>query len=82
MGDLPAKHYLGIYRQRLGMVEKGITHPPVETVNFVKELIAGLSVLQPETKIRLESQGRHCCFTVADNGALLAEITFPDAEGH
>ncbi len=82
MGDLPAEHYLGIYRGRLAMAEKGITHPPPETVNFARELVAGLSVLQPETRIRLESRGRYCRFTIADSGALLAEITFPDAENH
>jgi len=82
MGDLPARQYLGIYRGRLAMAEKGITHPPSETVNFVRELVAGLSVLQPEMKIRLENQGGHCRFTIADSGALLAEITFPDSEYH
>jgi len=80
MADLPAKHYLGIYRCRLALAEKGITHPPSETVNFVKELVAGLSVLQPEMKIRLESQGRYRRFIIADSGALLAEITLPDSQ--
>ncbi len=80
MRDLPASHYLNIYRQRLGMAEKGITHPPPETVKFVRELVGGLSVLPPDTKIRLYSEGRYCRFTISDSGTLLAEITFPDTK--
>jgi hypothetical protein len=60
------------------MAEGGVTHPPDATVKFVRKLVAGLALVPSETKIRLETQGAYCRFSIADSGVLLAEITFPD----
>ncbi len=73
MSDLTAQHYLGIYRGRLNMAEKGITHPSDEALKFARELVSGLSELPSETKVRIEVEGDWSRFKIADTGALIAQ---------
>ena len=78
MSDLSAQHYLDIYRTRLGMAEKGTTHPKPEVVAVMRQLVAGLSALPFDAKIRLEIQGGKTRFRTASTGDLLVEFDFHD----
>ena len=77
MSDLPAKHYLDIYRRRVRCAEEGITHPAPQVVAGARRLVSGLSVLPPETPVRLELHSDHSRFLVAATGEVIAEIDFP-----
>ena len=74
MSDLPAKHYLDIYRFRVRCAEEGITHPDPQIVAGAKRLVSGLSVLPPDTEVRLELQSERSRFLVAATGELIAEF--------
>jgi hypothetical protein len=75
MSDLPASHYLRIYRLKLGSAEGGTTHPKAEWVNFVRRLVAALESLDPDAKVRLEANSpAQVCFRDASTGAILAQF--------
>ena len=76
MSDLSAQHYLGIYQTRLSMAERGVTSPRAEIVTGMRRLVAGLSALDADAKVRLEIHGSHTRFISAATGELLGEFTF------
>jgi hypothetical protein len=76
MSALPAKHFLDIYETRLGMIEKGTTHPLPKVATGVRVLVAALRELSPEEKIKCDATEERAVFTVASSGALLARIDF------
>jgi len=76
MSDLSVQHYLGIYETRLGMIEKGITHPTPQVVAGVRRLVAALRELNPEEKIHLDSTDERAIFTKVSTGDLVAQIDF------
>jgi hypothetical protein len=72
--DLPAQHYLQIYRTRLRMAEEGVTHPSPKVVAAIKRLIVGLETATPETAIRLEILSDKALFTTAVTGDFVGEM--------
>ena len=54
MSALSAKHYLDIYRFRVRCAEEGVTHADPQIIAGAKRLVSGLSVLPPDTEVRLE----------------------------
>jgi hypothetical protein len=77
---LPAHHYLGIYRLRLGMAKKGTTHPNAKGMEFMQELVASLETQDPNTPVQLEIVCGVARFINANTGSLLGELRItPDA---
>lgn len=58
------------------MAEKGTIRPKTEVVVGMRQLVAGLSSLEPETKISLEIQPGWTVFKVAATDELVAKIEF------
>jgi hypothetical protein len=75
-----ARHFLDIYRTRLRMAEKGTIRPKTEVVAGMRQLVAGLSSLEPDTKITLGIQPSWTLFKVAATGELVAKIKFNDKD--
>lgn len=73
---LPANHYLQLYRARLGMAERGTTHPTQQWVEFMRNLVVNLATLDPDTPVGLEIVCGLARFTDATTGALLGEFFF------
>ena len=73
-----ARHFLDIYRTRLDMAERGTIHPKTEVVAGMRRLVAGLSTLEPETRISLEIKPGWTLFKVAATGELVAKLEFND----
>lgn len=76
--DHPASHYLRIYRIRLGMVDDGTARPSARGVEFMKQLVAALSTLDPSDAVRLQTTEQVARFTNATTGEFLAEVTLVD----
>ena len=58
------------------MVEKGTIRPKPEVVAGMRQLVAGLSPLEPDARITLEIQPGWTLFKVAATGELVARIEF------
>lgn len=78
MSESTAGHLLGIYRTRLHMVEKGTIRPKKEVVAGMRELVSGLTKLEPNAKISLEIQPGLTLFKVAAGGDLVGKIQFDE----
>lgn len=82
MNDLPAQHFLKIYRGRLSMAKRGVTSPPAEFVAQVRRLVAGLSAVAPSIAVRLDiegtvrlgMEGKRVKFIAAETGELIGEL--------
>ena len=74
MFDLPAKDYLETYRIRLKCMEDGITSPKKEIVAAVRQMVAALETMHPQTKIKLEISTGKAVFTNATTGEMIAEF--------
>lgn len=74
MADLPAHHYLRIYRVKLAMASDGTTRPTPSAVEFMKRLITKLEGIDPGAPIRLEITAGVARFTDVKSGAVLAEL--------
>jgi hypothetical protein len=74
MSDLPVQHFLSIYETRLGMIEKGTTHPKPAVIDGVRRLVAGLRKLDPKEGIRVDANKERYIFTRASTGELVAQI--------
>lgn len=74
--NVPAQHYLKIYRFRLSMAERGVIRPHAEVVDFMRRLVAGLEMMDPQANVKLETGGGWTRFSVAATDALIAEIDF------
>ena len=55
MNNLNVKHYLGIYKLRMKMQDKGITNPSIEIKLLTKTIVEKLSQLPLTEKIKLEN---------------------------
>lgn len=73
MSELPAQHYLDIYRFRLSMVERGLTSPKPEVVTFSRQLVSALSQMEPSSKVRLEIHEGRTRFIAVSTGEVIAE---------
>jgi len=73
-----AGHLLGIYQTRLKMARKGTTHPKPEVVAGMRRLVAGLSAMPSDAKVRLEIRDGKTRFRKASTGDLLVEFDFKD----
>jgi len=51
---LDVKHYLGIYKLRKEMMEKGITNPLPEAKKVVNEIVSKLSKMSLDEKLDLQ----------------------------
>ena len=58
------------------MAERGTTHPTQQWVEFMRNLVANLATLDPDTPVRLEIVCGLARFTDATTGALLGEFFF------
>jgi hypothetical protein len=74
MSNLPAKHYLGIYRTRQKAIRKGVTHPAEKVIQFVDQLVSELEVLDPDEKIEITANETDSVFRVEKTGKILAEM--------
>ena len=74
MSDLPAKHYLDIYRRRVSMAEKGISHPSPNILVAAKQLIIKLEAMDQEDRIKLDIVGNKAQFWNSATGELLVEM--------
>ena len=60
------------------MAEKGTTHPKPEVIAGMKQLVASLSAMPPDAKVRLEIQDGKTRFRRASTSDLLVEFDFKD----
>ena len=74
MSNLPAKHYLGIYRTRQSMIRDGKTHPEEKVIQFVDQLVSELELLDPNEKIKLIATEADTVFRVKKTGRIIAEM--------
>lgn len=74
MPDLPAQHYLRIYKVKLAMAMDGTTRPAQVAVEFMERLVRNLSEMDRTSPIRLEITGTTARFTDAKSGRLLADL--------
>ncbi|GEP40963.1 hypothetical protein BGE01nite_02540 [Brevifollis gellanilyticus] len=74
--DLPAHHYLKVYRGRVSLAERGISKPHPEVVDYMRRLVAAFQAMDPQAKVKLETRGSWVRFSVAATDALIAEIDF------
>ena len=74
MSNLPAKHYLGIYRTRQSMIRDGKTNPDEKVIQFVDQLVSELELLDPDEKIKLIATEADTVFSVKKTGRILAEM--------
>ena len=78
MSEVTAQHLLGIYRARLSMAERGVTHPEPEVVAGVRKLVAGLAAMPPDARVTLDAQPGKYIFKSTLTGDLIAEIDFDE----
>jgi hypothetical protein len=78
MADQPVRHYLWLYRLRLGMAEDATTRPSPMGLEAMKQLVAALSVMDADAPVRLESSGSSARFIDPQTGRLLAEFQLAD----
>jgi len=71
MSDLPASHYLEIYRHRVSMAMRDITKPSPEVLDASRHLVAQLEQLDPSERIYLEEVDRRLNFHVRRTGKML-----------
>ena len=71
--DLPAQHYLKIYRQKQAMA---LASP--KGMRFINQLVNALTPLEPDTPIRLDTSAEKAQFRNGLTGALLAELHLGD----
>jgi hypothetical protein len=71
--DLPAEHYLRVYRLKLRMARAS-----PEGMEFFRRLVDALSALKPDTPIHLETSQRKAVFKNALTGTTLAELRLGD----
>lgn len=74
MDDLPAQRLLKIWQLRLSMAERGVTNPPPDLIPHMRQLVAGLSALDPEAPVRLERHGERMNFIAAETGMVIDSI--------
>jgi hypothetical protein len=72
--DLPASHYLRVYRLKLGLAEGGTTTPAPEFVAFMRQLIENLADVDPSTPVELNTSGNEALFRNALTGSLLGRL--------
>jgi hypothetical protein len=76
--DLPANHYLRIYKIKLGMALDGTTQAQPQAVQFFRHLVANLSALDPSTPVRLTITESEAAFTSALSGVELGRLRLGD----
>jgi hypothetical protein len=75
--DLPASHYLRIYKIKLGNAEERATTSP-KVLSFFRTLVANLAALDPSTPVRLTASEQELRFTNAQTGDELGRFQLGD----
>jgi hypothetical protein len=71
--DLPAQHYLSIYR-----IKQGMARASPDGMRFINQLVDALASLEPDTPVRLDASADRVQFRNAVTGALLGELRLGD----
>ncbi len=76
MSDLPASHYIHIYRTRIRSAEAGIAHPSQKILTQSRALLAELEKIDPKKSIVLEQISRTMVFKEADSQVVLGSLDY------
>jgi hypothetical protein len=72
--QLPIRHYLDIYQQRLRMMDRGITHPPPCVVESVRRFVNTLEQTDHSRLVELIIDGDLSYLKDVENGNVVARM--------
>lgn len=73
-GSVPVQRLLKIWQRRVSMAERGVTNPRPALIPHMRQLVAGLSALDPAAAVRLERHGNTMWFIAAETEAIIHSI--------
>lgn len=76
MSDLPASHYVKIYRGRIDRAERGVAHPTPAVLARAKKLLRELENGDSSRPIRLEKVGQAVVFHDVSAGTKIGSLDF------
>jgi hypothetical protein len=78
MKDLPASHYVQIYRRRVRIAEKQEPAPPAKALTQMKKLLVGLESLDPAAAVRLSHPSGRVDFIAVEDDRVVGSLEYLD----